>query len=245
MRFTSRCAGVAARIHIFKARENIRGALTGDVRHHIQPPAVAHPEHNSAPHPKPLPQLEAPGPAKQSAQSRPRAKIACFLMRACKTFSKSSARISRSRMNARSGLRRDRPSSRSVIQRRLSGVVSIGEFERGGGARQSCRSRFFARPPRSRLRRSIRNGPQASETPADQDLRQGIPSGGNPPRWPGFRRCFGLGFRHFHASQFRSAFSGKNYSTKRTAPDAACGETNWITARAVTWRMDIALAACR
>ena len=36
----------AARIHILKARKNIRRALPRDVRHHVQPPAMAHAEHD-------------------------------------------------------------------------------------------------------------------------------------------------------------------------------------------------------
>ncbi len=36
----------AARVHILEARENIRRALPRDVRHHVQPPAMAHPQHH-------------------------------------------------------------------------------------------------------------------------------------------------------------------------------------------------------
>ncbi len=36
----------AARVHILEARENIRRALPRDVRHHVQPPAMAHAEHH-------------------------------------------------------------------------------------------------------------------------------------------------------------------------------------------------------
>ena len=36
----------AARVHILEARENIRRALSRDVRHHVQPPAMAHAQHH-------------------------------------------------------------------------------------------------------------------------------------------------------------------------------------------------------
>ncbi len=40
----------AARVHILEARENVGRALSRDVRHHVQAPAMAHPSTNcSAP----------------------------------------------------------------------------------------------------------------------------------------------------------------------------------------------------